>query len=256
MPDIVGAGDSSVNVTTLNKSNALAVAGGVDVGIKKDSFVGAVGTVAINRGVNHTESVIDGKTSEGNTGFDKLKSLVVAAEDVTKKTTVSGGISVGGKKVGVGGSVAYTSVGSAKDKERLQAKVDNTNITTTEGGVISVSTKDSKKKENSEELEKSRITTVGVGFGVGWGKNYFNLQGGAAVSDIYKDSQASLNNTNINATEGSKNHHPSIGVTADTKSKINTVAVGDSVDVGTASPSTVSIRTPRRKWPRRAGPPR
>ncbi|MBQ7516198.1 MAG: leukotoxin LktA family filamentous adhesin, partial [Schwartzia sp.] len=128
MPNIVGEDkDSSVKVTTLNKSNALAVAGGVDVNITQ-SNVGAVGTVAINRGVNHTESVIDGqgwpnasagagsaasapadgKTNGGNTTLDNLNSLVVAAEDVTKKTTVAGGISVGGKKVGVGGAVAYT----------------------------------------------------------------------------------------------------------------------------------------------------
>ena len=226
MPNIVGDDkDSSVNVTSLNKSNALAVAGGVDVSIDQ-SFAGAVGTVAINRGVSNTESVIDGKTNGENTTLDNLNSLVVAAEDVTKKTTVAGGISVGGSKVGIGGSVAYTSVGSSKNKEKLRAEINNADVTTTQTGVISVSATDSKKKENSDELEKSRITTVGAGFGVGWGKNWFGLQGAAAVSDIYKDSKASLNNTNINKDKA--NAHPTIDVTADTKSKINTVgAVGN-----------------------------
>ena len=181
MPNIVGDDkDSSVNVTSLNKSNALAVAGGVDVSIDQ-SFAGAVGTVAINRGVSNTESVIDGKTNGENTTLDNLNSLVVAAEDVTKKTTVAGGISVGGSKVGIGGSVAYTSVGSSKNKEKLRAEINNADVTTTQTGVISVSATDSKKKENSDELEKSRITTVGAGFGVGWGKNWFGLQGAAAV---------------------------------------------------------------------------
>ena len=146
MPNIVGDDkDSSVNVTSLNKSNALAVAGGVDVSIDQ-SFAGAVGTVAINRGVSNTESVIDGKTNGENTTLDNLNSLVVAAEDVTKKTTVAGGISVGGSKVGIGGSVAYTSVGSSKNKEKLRAEINNADVTTTQTGVISVSAADSKKK--------------------------------------------------------------------------------------------------------------
>ena len=213
-----------VVLATANTGKALAVAGGVNVNIS-GSYVGATGTVAINRGVNHTESVID---NAYNT-IDGVKALSVTASDLTKKTTVAGGISVGGKKVGMGGSVAYTSVGSSSDKERLRAEVNHANITTTADGTITVSTTDNKKNANNE-VEKSRVITVGAGFGVDWGKNFFNLQGGAAVSDIYKDSRASLNNTNINAQN--KDAHPTINVTADTKSKINTVGVGGSVSIG------------------------
>nr|MBO6294794.1 hypothetical protein [Schwartzia sp. (in: firmicutes)] len=224
-------GDGAVNLSTVNTGKTLAVAGGVDVSLTKDSWVGAVGTAAINRGVNHAESVID-NADNANTTISGVKALSVTAEELTKKTTVAGGVSVGGKKVGVGGSVAYTSVGSSKDKERLRAEVNHANITTTADGKITVSTTDSRKKENSEELEKSRVITVGAGFGVQWGKNFFNLQGGAAVSDIYKDSRASLNNTSINAANADA--HPTVSVTADTKSKINTVGVGGSIDIGTA----------------------
>ncbi len=193
------------------------------------AFAGAVGTVAINRGVNNTESVIDGKTTGGNTKLDNVKELSVTAEELTKKTTVAGSVSVGGKKVGIGGAVAYTSVGSENNKERLRAEINHADITTTNDGKIEVSAKDSKQNDNNE-LEKSRVITVGAGFGVDWGKNFFNLQGGAAVSDMYKNSFAGLNNTNINASNAAA--HPTIDVTADTKSKINTVGVGGSVSIG------------------------
>ena len=220
--------DNSVKLATTNQSKALAVAGGVDVNTSQ-SFAGAVGTVAINRGVNNTESVIDGKTANGNTKLENLKELSVTAEELSKKTTVAGAVSIGGTKVGVGGAVAYTSVGSSSNKERLRAEINHADITTTNDGKIEVSAKDSKKNDQNE-LEKSRVITVGAGFGVGWGKNFFNLQGGAAVSDMYKNSFAGLNNTNINASNADA--HPTIDVTADTKSKINTVGVGGSVSIG------------------------
>ncbi|WP_028130604.1 hypothetical protein [Selenomonas sp. AE3005] len=220
--------DNSVKLATTNQSKALAVAGGVEVNTSQ-SVAGAVGTVAINRGVNNTESVIDGKTADGNTKLENLKELSVTAEELSKKTTVAGAVSIGGTKVGVGGAVAYTSVGSSSNKERLRAEINHADITTTNDGKIEVSAKDSKKNDQNE-LEKSRVITVGAGFGVGWGKNWFNLQGGAAVSDIYKDSTAALNNSDINA--GSSSNHPTIDVTADTKSKINTVGVGGSVSIG------------------------
>ena len=222
--------DNSVKLGTISTGKTLAVAGGVDVNISQ-SVVGAVGTVAINRGVSHTESVIDGKTTGENTKLDNVKELSVTAEELAKRTTVAGSVSVGGKKVGVGGAVAYSTIGSSGNKERLRAEINHADITTTSDGKIEVSTADS-KKNNNNELEKSRIITVGAGFGVQWGKNFFNLQGGAAVSDIYKNSFASLNNTNINAGNDSK--HPIINVTADTKSKINTVGVGGSIDIATA----------------------
>ena len=85
-------------------------------------------------------------------------------------------------------------------------------------------------KTEGENTEKTRITTVGAGIGVGWGKNIFNLQGAAAISDIYKENRASLNNTNINKSQ--TGNHPTINVTADTKNKINTVGAVGSVSVG------------------------
>ena len=231
--------DNSVKLATTNLSKALAVAGGVDVNISQ-SFAGAVGTVAINRGVNNTESVIDGKTTGENTKLDNVKELSVTAAELAKKTTVAGGISVGGKKVGIGGAVAYASTGSKNKKEKLLAEINHADITTTADGAITVSTVDSQKNEKSE-LEKSRITTVGAGIGVGWGKNWFNLQGAAAVSDIYKDNRAYLNNTSINAKEGYVGYHPTIDVMADTKSKINTVGAVGNISITGKVTGTVGI---------------
>ena len=217
---------TAIRLATTNQSKALAVAGGVDVNIEQ-ALLGAVGTVAINRGVNNTESVIDGKTTGNtvtNTTLNNVKDLSVKATDVTKKTTVAGSVSVGGKKVGVGGAVAYTSIGSSSKKEKLRAEINHAVITTTTDGTIEVSAADSLTKtvnNNQTELVKSRITSVAAGVGVEWGKNWFNLQGAAAVSDIYKDNRASLNNTSINAGNASAN--PAVTIAADTKSKINTV---------------------------------
>ena len=167
-------GDNSVKLATRNTSKTLAVAGGVDVNITQ-SNAGAVGTVAINRGVSNTESVIDGKKDGTNTTLDDLQSLSVTAEELTKKTTVAGGISVGGKKVGIGGAVAYSAIGSSGNKERLRAEINHADVTTTKNGTITVAATDGRINDK-KELERSRITTVGAGIGVGWGKNYFNFQ--------------------------------------------------------------------------------
>ncbi|WP_295358558.1 hypothetical protein [uncultured Succiniclasticum sp.] len=230
---------ASVNLATTNLSKALAVAGGVDVNISQ-SFAGAVGTVAINRGVSNTESVIDGKKDGTNTTLDDLQSLSVTAEELTKKTTVAGGISVGGKKVGIGGAVAYSAIGSSGNKERLRAEINHADVTTTKNGTITVAAKDGRINDK-KELERSRITTVGAGIGVGWGKNYFNFQGAAAVSDNYKDSRAFLDNTSINADKEHAGNHPAINVTADTKSKINTVGAVGNISITGKVTGTVGI---------------
>ncbi|WP_294523128.1 leukotoxin LktA family filamentous adhesin, partial [uncultured Anaerovibrio sp.] len=191
----LNGGENSVKLASTNQSKALAVAGAVNVNIKQ-SVVGATGTVAINRGVNNTESVLGGRTTGEKTELKNVKELSVTAEELSKKTTVAGGVSVGGKKVGFGAAVAYTSVGTDEKKESLLAEINHVNITTTNNGKVEVSVKDS--KQNNNELEKSRVITVGSGLGVQWGKNWFTLQGAAAVSDIYKTSRAALNNSNIN----------------------------------------------------------
>ena len=237
MEDLLKGGENSVKLSTVNTGKALAVAGGVDVNFSQ-SFAGAVGTVAINRGVNNTESVIDGKTDGTKTTLDDLKTLSVTAEELTKKTTVAGGVSVGGKKVGIGGAVAYSAIGSSGNKEKLRAEVNNADITTTADGKITVSAADSRTNDK-KELEKSRITSVAAGVGVEWGKNWFNLQGAAAVSDIYKDNRASLNNTSINAGNASAN--PAVTIAADTKSKINTVGAVANISVKGVVTSVVGI---------------
>ena len=127
--------DNAIKLAATNQGKALAVAGGVNVNIDKE-ILGAVGTVAINRGVSNTESVIDGKTTGENSKLDNVKELSVTAAELTKKTTVAGSVSVGGKKVGVGGAVAYTAVGSSGNKERLRAEINHADITTTEAGRI------------------------------------------------------------------------------------------------------------------------
>ena len=230
---------ASITLASANKSTALAVAAGVDVEASK-AVAGAVGTVAINRGNSNTESIIDGKTAGNtvaNTELNNVQKLSVTATDLTQKTTVAGSVSVGNAKVGVGGAVAYTAIGSADNKEKLRAEINHADITTTENGKIEVSTADN--RTDGTTTEKSRVTTVGAGIGVSWGKNPLNLQGAAAVSEINKENRAVLNNTNINAADAAK--HPTIDVVADTKSKINTVgAVGD-ISVGNFAAGSVGL---------------
>ena len=237
----LNGGENSVKLASTNQSKALAVAGAVNVNIKQ-SVVGATGTVAINRGVNNTESVLGGRTTGEKTELKNVKELSVTAEELSKKTTVAGGVSVGGKKVGFGGAVAYTSVGTDEKKESLLAEINHVNITTTNNGKVEVSVKDS--KQNNNELEKSRVITVGSGLGVQWGKNWFTLQGAAAVSDIYKTSRAALNNSNINQ---GVSDNPTIDVTADTRSKINTVGAVANIDISTAVKGTAGVAINRTK---------
>ncbi|MBR1886025.1 MAG: leukotoxin LktA family filamentous adhesin, partial [Schwartzia sp.] len=242
--------ENAVTLATENKGKTLAVAGSVNVSIGQ-SYVGAVGTVAINRGASNTESVIDGRADGENKKLDNVKELSVTASELTKTTTVAGGVSVGGKKVGVGGAVAYASVGTSGNREKLRAEVSHADITTTENGKIEVSATDSKTDaQDATKVEKSRVTTVGAGFGVEWGKNFFNLQGAAAVSDIYKDNIAALDNTNINANNA--DHHPTVSVAADTKSKINTVGAVGNVAVGTAVTGAAGVAINRMEQDTRA----
>lgn len=230
---------ASITLASANKSTALAVAAGVDVEASK-AIAGAVGTMAINQGNSNTESIIDGKTAGNtvaNTELNNVQKLSVTATDLMQKTTVAGSVSVGNAKVGVGGAVAYTAIGSADNKEKLRAEINHADITTTENGKIEVSTADN--RTDGTTTEKSSVTTVGAGIGVSWGKNPLNLQGAAAVSEINKDNRAALNNTNINADDAAK--HPTIDVVADTKSKINTVgAVGD-ISVGNFAAGSVGL---------------
>jgi len=230
---------ASITLASANKDTALAVAAGVDVEASK-SVAGAVGTMAINQGNSNSESIIDGKTAGNtvaNTELNNVQKLSVTATDLMQKTTAAGSVSVGNAKVGVGGAVAYTAIGSADNKEKLRAEINNADITTTENGKIEVSTADS--RTDGTTTEKSSVTTVGAGIGVSWCKNPLNLQGAAAVSEINKDNRAAMNNTNINANDAAK--HPTIDVVADTKSKINTVgAVGD-VSVGNFASGTVGL---------------
>ena len=223
-------GADTITLDAGNTGKVLAIAAGVQVSATSSSLAGASGTVAINRGTNSTESVIDGKQAGStftNTKLENVKNLSVKATDITKKTTVAGGVAAGGSKTGIGGAVAYTAIGTSGNKEKLRAEINHVNLKTGAEGNIQVSASDSRTE--GTDTEKSRITTVGAGLGVAWGRNLLNLQGAAAVSDIYKDTHAAIHNTNINQADA--DYHPAIRVEADSKGKINTVGAVGSINV-------------------------
>jgi hypothetical protein len=190
----------------------LAVGAGVNFSANTGALNGSVG---LNMGSNSTKSIVDKATVKG------VENLNVYATDKTSKTTVAGGITIGKNgKVGAGGSVAYANIGTAGDKEIINAKISNSNV--------------SAKSIKVEALDNATMTTVGVGVGGSISDGLFTFQGAAAVSELNKENTAEISDTNISdgadvkiiATSGGNS---SGGLTIsdkniNVKNKINTAA--------------------------------
>jgi len=159
-----------------NNNYALAVGAGVAFS-KEGSAVN--GSIGLNLGTNSTKSIIDGATING---IEKMK---VTATDSTSKTTVAGNANISADgTVALGGAVAYANIGRDSNKENINAKITNSNITTENNSSIDV-----------EALDKAIMTTVGAG--MGGSDASLTFQGAAAISEVNKDNVAEISNTNI-----------------------------------------------------------
>lgn len=220
-----GAEGTVVTLDAKNDSQALSIAGGVNVVAGKSAAFAANGAVGLNRGRDNTESVIDGKSS--NKKLTKVKNLSVTATDTAQKTTVAGGIMVGGAKVAVGGAVAYADLGSSSDKEKVRAEIKNADIETIADSKIMVKASDT-----------SKFVTVAGGFGVQFGSNPFHLQGAAAVTEASKDTIARLADTKVSKLD---EDGASLEVAADSKHQVTTVGSAAAVGISTLINAAVGL---------------
>ena len=176
------------------------------------------GSVALNIGDNSTKAIVDGSTVKD------LNAMNVTATDKTSKTTIAGNIAItSGGNVAAGGAVAYANIGTASDKEVINAKIINSDITT----------KAPATDINVKTADKSTMTTVGVGVGGSTGgESKLTFQGAAAVSEVNKDNIAEVANTTIDkGTSGTGSANLNIEATSGGSSS-NGLEIGDeNIDV-------------------------
>lgn len=220
--EISGANDDASSILTVdaaNKGNVYSVGAAVTAGTAN----ALNGVVVVNRGRNDVEAVIDkydgenAKTDGGRTKLNNMSKVAVKSSDDSNQLAVVGAVSVsagGNAKFAAGGSVAYNEIGNitgsaGEKKQTNKAAINNADITTTEDGKISVNA-----------VDESTLTTISVGTSITTGNVAFSGAGSAAM--IKKDTDTELVNTNINKD---KNNAATVQATADSKGKINTVAV-------------------------------
>ena len=213
--EISGANDDASSILTVdaaNKGNVYSVGAAVTAGTAN----ALNGVVVVNRGRNDVEAVID-KYDGRRTKLNNMSKVAVKSSDDSNQLAVVGAVSVSAgsnAKFAAGGSVAYNEIGNitgsaGEKKQSNKAAINNADITTTEDGKISVNA-----------VDESTLTTISVGTSITTGNVAFSGAGSAAM--IKKDTDTELVNTNINKD---KNNAATVQATADSKGKINTVAV-------------------------------
>ena len=213
--EISGANDdasSILNVDAANKGNVYSVGAAVTAGTAN----ALNGVVVVNRGSNDVEAVID-KYDGRRTKLNNMSKVAVKSSDDSNQLAVVGAVSVSAgsnAKFAAGGSVAYNEIGNitgsaGEKKQTNKAAINNADITTTDGGKISVNA-----------VDESTLTTISVGTSITTGNVAFSGAGSAAM--IKKDTDTELVNTNINKD---KTNAATVQAAANSKGKITTVAV-------------------------------
>lgn len=213
--EISGANDdasSILNVDAANKGNVYSVGAAVTAGTAN----ALNGVVVVNRGRNDVEAVID-KYDGRRTKLNNMSKVAVKSSDDSNQLAVVGAVSVSAgsnAKFAAGGSVAYNEIGNitgsaGEKKQTNKAAINNADITTTDGGKISVNA-----------VDESTLTTISVGTSITTGNVAFSGAGSAAM--IKKDTDTELVNTNINKD---KTNAATVQAAANSKGKITTVAV-------------------------------
>ena len=185
---------TEVDVKAENKSEAYAIAVGVAASTNASGGA-ANGAVAVNKGVNNTEAIID-QADNARTTINNARTIGVNAIDRTKLKAISGGVTFSSGYAGVGGAVSYNQIREAgEDKQqRITAQLNNTDITTAnEDSTITVATQD-----------KSDMLAIAAGLALTTGSTGAAAQGSAATTILHKNNEASMNGTNIDKGKTAK----------------------------------------------------
>lgn len=206
----------NLRVNAENISAITTVAAGAAISGKN---IGVGGTIAVNRVSSETESLVD-KAADKNTNIENVNSIDIGATDKTNLNTIAGSIN-GGKRAGVGGTIAYTDIGGASSdnnnaKYTVKAGLNNSNIKTVGKGNINVKAKDN-----------TIVNTIAGGVS---GAGSVAVQGSSATALINKKVNSSVERTNINREKEEKN--TDLNIIAENNSVVTTNASVISVAPG------------------------
>ncbi len=221
-----GAGITSdkVRVSADNESKNYAIGAGVVASLSQQSGA-ANGSVAINKGTNDTEAIVevydDNGTEKRNT-ITGATDIDVVSSDETVLKAIAGNVTISTGYVGIGGTVAYNEIGNS-GKQSNTARLDDADITTDADSEINVNAQDT-----------SDILTVAAGGSVATSQQSGVAQGSVAIAKANKLTEATMSGTNIN-NDTNKAQNASINVLANSKTKLTTTADVLSVGMGYAT---------------------
>lgn len=189
-------GNTALNVNANNNSNMYTIGAGVDIAIANGALDGAY---AANYGTNNTEAVVEKYTADSNEKTNSITSasgIRVQAKDDSDVVTVAGtlamAVSPNSAAATVGGAIANTLIGSSNNKQSVRAAFNDATVNMVAGANLSV-----------QALNDASLANFALGGGVAASGNVgVSAQGSAAAVDIHRDTLASMNNTNVNATNG------------------------------------------------------
>ena len=189
-------GNTALNVNANNNSNMYTIGAGVDIAIANGALDGAY---AANYGTNNTEAVVEKYTADSNEKTNSITSasgIRVQAKDDSDVVTVAGtlamAVSPNSAAATVGGAIANTLIGSSNNKQSVRAAFDDATVNMVAGANLSV-----------QALNDASLANFALGGGVAASGNVgVSAQGSAVAVDIHSDTLATMNNTNVNATNG------------------------------------------------------
>ncbi len=189
-------GTTALNVNAKNNSDMYTVGAGVDIAIANGALDGAY---AANYGTNNTEAVVEKYTvgSDEKTNFiTNASGIIVRAEDDSDVVTVAGtlamAVSPSSAAATVGGAIANTLIGSSNNKQSVRAALNDATVNMVVGANLSV-----------QAVNDASLANFALGGGVAAGGNAgVSVQGSAAAVDIHSDTLATMNNTDVDVTNG------------------------------------------------------
>lgn len=181
-----------------NNSKAWDVSVGTGVAL---GYASAEGAYAENHGINNTEAVVEKYKKQDNSYVENtltnVRRIDIKAEDNTVEKATAGTASVSLDYATLGGAAAYNNIGNGADaKQKVRAILSDAKITTADNANINVAA-----------INNADFLTLALGAAVrAAGSGYIGVgaEGDAAITNLYTDTEARLDNVNISSTATNK----------------------------------------------------
>lgn len=188
------------NLALLSQNNSKAWAVSVGTGVAL-GYASAEGAYAENHGINNTEAVVEKYKKQDNSYVENTltnaKKIDIKAEDNTVEKATAGTASVSLGYATLGGAAAYNNIGNGADaKQKVRAILSDAKITTVDNANINVAA-----------INNADFLTLALGAAVrASGSGYIGVgaEGDAAITKLYTNTEAGLDNVNITTTATNK----------------------------------------------------